>query len=327
MEISILILLVTNLIILKNNKKFFKLVGIFDYPIEKRKIHKSPISLSGGLILLLSFIISVILLTDQNSFSENILLIIFSISFYLIGYFDDKDNIKPLKKTILNIFLIVIYLLIYQKYILTDLRSIYFDKIIHFEYFGILFTVFCFITFLNALNMYDGINGQSGIYILFLFIYLFFLTEKEIFLLMIIPILFFLYMNFKNECFLGNSGVNFISFIILIFFIDNYKSGYFTSVDEILVVMILPGVEMIRLFFFRILKLKNPFYADNFHIHHLLLNFFNPKKVVLINSFLAISPIIFYKIFNYSYLLILCFLIIYFLLIFYLKFILDLNEK
>ena len=37
MEISILILLVTNLIILKNNKKFFKLVGIFDYPIEKRK--------------------------------------------------------------------------------------------------------------------------------------------------------------------------------------------------------------------------------------------------------------------------------------------------
>tara|TARA_B100000575_G_C23089336_1_gene627983 strand:+ start:552 stop:1490 length:939 start_codon:yes stop_codon:yes gene_type:complete len=311
---------------LRNNKKIFEFAGIFDYPIEKRKIHNNPISLSGGLIILLSFIISIILITNDKNLFENSLIIFFSISFYLIGYFDDKNNIKPLKKTILNIFLIILFLLLSKQFILSDLKSIYLNKTIQLENYGILFTMFCFITFLNALNMYDGINGQSGIYILFVIIYFFVLTQKEIFLLMTIPILFFLYMNFKNKCFLGNSGVTFVSFIILVFFIDNYKQGYFSSVEEILVIMILPGIEMIRLFFFRILKSKNPFYADNFHIHHLLLNYFNPLKVVTINSFLAISPIIFYKIFNYSYLVILCFLILYFFLIFYFKLIL-LNRK
>ena len=66
MVISILILLVINLIILKNNKKIFEFVGIFDYPLEKRKIHKDPISLSGGLIILISFIISLRLITGSS---------------------------------------------------------------------------------------------------------------------------------------------------------------------------------------------------------------------------------------------------------------------
>ena len=92
--------------------------------------------------------------------------------------------------------------------------------------------------------MYDGINGQSGIYILFLKIYLFYFTQNELFLLLTIPLLFFIYMNFQNKCFLGNSGVNFISFLILISFIDSYKLNYFKSVEEIIVLMILPGVEM-----------------------------------------------------------------------------------
>ena len=56
-------------------------------------------------------------------------------------------------------------------------------------------------------------------------------------------------MNFKNKCFLGNSGVNFISFLILIYFIDSYESNSFKSVEEIILLMILPGIEMIRLFF------------------------------------------------------------------------------
>ena len=258
MEIKLLILVILNFIILKNSEKFFKIVGIFDHPTEKRKIHKNPISLSGGLIILISYIISTILLMDKESIFKDFIIILFSILIFLIGYFDDKVNIKPLKKTFLNVFLIIIFLFLLDEYILTDLKSIYLQKEFFLGNYGILITIFCFVTFLNALNMYDGINGQSGIYIIFLKIYLFYLTQNELFLLLTIPLLFFIYMNFKNKCFLGNSGVNFISFLILIYFIDSYESNSLKSVEEIILLMILPGIEMIRLFFFRIINLKSP---------------------------------------------------------------------
>ena len=76
--------------------------------------------------------------------------------------------------------------------------------------------------------MYDGINGQSGIYLIFLFLYFFYLTGNLLFLCISISISFFLILNFKNKCFLGNSGVNFISFIIFVFVINLYKSDYIT---------------------------------------------------------------------------------------------------
>ncbi len=319
MEINLLILVIINLVIFKISKNFFKIAGIFDYPSEKRKIHKNPISLAGGLIVLISYIISIVLLTDKVSFFKDFLIILFSILFYLIGYFDDKFNIKPLKKTFLNIILIIIFLFTLDEYILTDLKSIYLQKNFFLENYGILITIFCYVTFLNALNMYDGINGQSGIYILFLKIYLFYFTQNELFLLLTIPLLFFIYMNFQNKCFLGNSGVNFISFLILISFIDSYKLNYFKSVEEIIVLMILPGIEMVRLFFFRILKSKSPFLADNNHLHHLLLIHLEAKKVVIITSSYAILPIILYHYFKFSYSVILIFFVLYFILIFLLS--------
>ncbi len=319
MEINLIVILIINLIILKIHKKIFKIIGIYDYPTEKRKIHNNPTSLAGGLIVLIGFIISVVLLLEQKNLFKDLLIISFSIIFYLIGYFDDKYNIKPLKKTILNVIAILFFLIVFDEYILSDLKSIYLQKIFFLENYSIIITIFCFITFLNALNMYDGINGQSGIYISFLLIYLYYLSENLLFLLLIISILSFLYLNFKNKCFLGNSGVNFISFIILIYFIENYKLNNLKSVEEIIVLMILPGIELIRLFFLRIIKLKSPFEADNFHLHHLLLNYLDAKKVVLITSFGAILPIILYRLFSFSYFVILIFFILYFSLIFFLK--------
>ena len=82
--------------------------------------------------------------------------------------------------------------------------------------------------------------------------------------------------------------------------------------------MILPGIEMIRLFF-RIINLKSPFLADNHHIHHLLLNYLDPKKIVLITSGYAILPIILFHYFDYSYLVIVLFFVLYFILIYMLS--------
>lgn len=325
MEISYIILIIINFIIFKTDTRFYKLVGIYDIPNEKRKIHKKPISLAGGLIILINFTFASFILDNEFTIKDNLLIVLFSILFYFVGYLDDKKNVKPAKKTLFNIILIIIFLFISDKFIIDNLKSFYFLDILYLGSYGMLFTIFCFIAFLNALNMYDGINGQSGIYLLFIFIYLLFLTNNVFFISLIFPIIIFLYLNFKNRCFLGNSGVNFISFIILVFIIHAYQSNFFKSIDEILVLMLLPGIEMMRLFFFRMINAKSPFNADKNHLHHLLLNFFSTKTVVLITSTASILPIVFFHFFNFSYWIIILFLAFYFFLLTFLH--LKINTK
>ena len=57
--------------------------------------------------------------------------------------------------------------------------------------------------------------------------------------------------------------------------------------------MCIPGLDMFRLFLFRIMKGQNPFKADNNHIHHILLEIFKDKTlsflVIFVTNFLIIS--------------------------------------
>lgn len=48
--------------------------------------------------------------------------------------------------------------------------------------------------------------------------------------------------------------------------------------------MMLPGVDMFRLFLYRIIRGRNPFSPDNEHIHHLLI-----KKMNYLQTFLTIQ--------------------------------------
>ena len=245
-------------------------------------------------------------------------IIFFSFIFYIIGFYDDKNNTSPSVRTLYNIISILLFIIICNEFKIVNLNSLYLN-LIKLEFFSLIFTIFCFIAFLNALNMYDGINGQSGIYLIFLFLYFFYLTGNLLFLCISISISFFLILNFKNKCFLGNSGVNFISFIIFVFVINLYKSDYITHIEEILILMFLPGVEMTRLFFFRLIQSKSPFKADKEHLHHFFLNKFDKNIVVFLTSLLAILPTIFFNLSDNKTLIFLIFLFLYSLTIIFFK--------
>ncbi len=54
--------------------------------------------------------------------------------------------------------------------------------------------------------------------------------------------------------------------------------------------MMLPGIDMLRLFLFRTIKGKNPFIGDSNHIHHLLVNKFgNIKTIIILNGIIVLS--------------------------------------
>ena len=54
--------------------------------------------------------------------------------------------------------------------------------------------------------------------------------------------------------------------------------------------MMVPGLDLIRLFFERIKKGKHPFSSDARHFHHLLLKKYNKNKTLLISLSLIIIP-------------------------------------
>lgn len=311
-----LFLISINILILIYHKVIFNFVGIYDIPDKKRKIHSGNISLSGGLILLVNFFL-IILFFNENffSFTEIYYLLMFSLIFFFIGFFDDKNNISPILRIIFNSFFISLFVILNNNFEVISLNSQIFEKKVYLNNLSLIFTIFCFLAFSNALNMYDGINGQSGLYLFFISLYFFYLTQNFIFLGICVSILSFLILNLKNKCFLGNSGVNFMSFVIFLLVINLYNFGFIIYVEEIFLIMFLPGIEMIRLFFFRIFKRKSPFAADNEHIHHLLLKIFNKNNVIIGTSILSILPLITFKIIDISSWIIFFSLILYFILI------------
>jgi UDP-GlcNAc:undecaprenyl-phosphate GlcNAc-1-phosphate transferase len=139
--------------------------------------------------------------------------------------------------------------------------------------------------------MFDGINLQSSLYSINIF---FFFILKGIFieisLVMILCLIFFSYLNFKNKCFLGNNGSLLIAFIISYLFIKSQSIENTFSADEIFLAMQLPGLDLFRLAIQRIYNKKHPFHADRNHIHHLLLKKFGYTKTLLILSCLITIP-------------------------------------
>ena len=165
------------------------------------------------------------------------------------------------------------------------------DKKILLGQFSIFITIFCYLLFINAFNMLDGINLSAGIYALLLSVFLYSYQNKIIFILLIITLLFFLIKNYQNKLFLGNNGSYLLGFILSYFFID-LNNTKIISVEEIFLAMIIPGLDMFRLYIQRIYNKKNPFKADLNHLHHILLKKFIYNKAIIYLLLILCGPVI-----------------------------------
>ena len=56
--------------------------------------------------------------------------------------------------------------------------------------------------------------------------------------------------------------------------------------------MLIPGLDLIRLFLLRIFNKKNPLNSDRNHLHHILIAKYSLEKTILIILFLISFPII-----------------------------------
>jgi UDP-GlcNAc:undecaprenyl-phosphate GlcNAc-1-phosphate transferase len=304
-EIMIILIIILNIFIYLFHEKLIKILNVYDLPNIKRKKHNKKTSLLGGLIILINcyFIFFIDKFFFNNLFTNfNINSFIIGCSLiFLLGLYDDKYDVNANLKFVLQILIISLIILIDDNLIVNTLNISSNNSTLGLGKASFIFSVICIVIFINALNMYDGINLQVGIYSVGIFFALIFYSIEHLFLIsLIISLLVFLYLNHKSKVFLGDNGSNLLGFIIsflIIYTANNYESSNL-SIENIFILMMLPGLELIRLFVLRLKKRKHPFSADRNHIHHLIIDREGYLKSILITKFYFISPIILMIIFE-----------------------------
>ena len=97
-------------------------------------------------------------------------------------------------------------------------------------------------------------------------------------------------------------------------YLSQYQSNL--TVNSIFLIMILPGIDMLRVFIKRILNKKLPFAPDKNHIQHILIKSLPYKTSLSIILFLSFFPILAYEILKVNFFVVISiFFIIYFWLI------------
>lgn len=277
--------------------KFSKLESfsfILDKPDKKRKFHKKSTPLIGGIILFFNFIFYNFFF---NQVFESEFFILISL-FFCLGLLDDIFNINAFLKLFTSILILYFFVDFFQ------LEQIYFNTlgIISLdEKFSIFFSILAILLFINSSNMIDGINGLSLSYFIFICFILILTNQNQdpnFFFFLIINLLVLFFLNLKEKLFLGDAGIYFICIIFGQIIMSNHKVGIdtqqfynFLFAENIFLIMIFPGLDMLRLFIVRIAKMRSPFSPDRNHLHHLLLNKFKKNKALLIYFCLLVAPL------------------------------------
>ena len=117
-------------------KPISRFYNLYDYPDFKRKLHKAPVPLLGGLFLQINLFVIFFSnfflekLSDQNFllFSKSLALFIFTFLFYLLGFVDDKYRVRANIKLLLMIFLLILFLIFDHSFLLNNLIFTFYDK-------------------------------------------------------------------------------------------------------------------------------------------------------------------------------------------------------
>ncbi|MDC3142125.1 undecaprenyl/decaprenyl-phosphate alpha-N-acetylglucosaminyl 1-phosphate transferase [Prochlorococcus sp. AH-716-I17] len=273
--------------------KLGKIFNIYDYP-DKRKEHQKPIIRIGGLGIVLSFYLSIFLLSKISiiffnfdlvgNFSKSILILPFLI--FLIGFVDDIYSISPFLRLIFQILISICAWFAGIRIEAIDISFLNYEPIIIFRFISLMVTILWLSGMTNAINWVDGSNGVAGgisfISLISISIMSYFYGNNEITLLAITlagSSLGFLKFNLKpNKIIMGDSGSNFLGFNLAL--LSLIGTSRVLTVNDInfelfniftFLIFFIPIFDMVRILFLRILDGASPFLPDKRHLHHFLL--------------------------------------------------------
>lgn len=268
-------------------KKLASFLGIVDDPeTAKRKIHKQPIPLLGGLAIFLGFWLVILIvrlfgLVNFIKIPDFYLLIIFLSSFFIVigGFFDDKYNLKPWQQIIwplLAAFLTVsggIYITFITNPIGgSDNEIIYLSAVV-----GIIISFLWLMGMMYTTKFLDGLDGLvAGVGAIAAIVIFLLSLDWDVFMsatgamaLIFAAILFgFWWHNrYPAKIFLGEGGSILIGYILGVLSII---SG--SKITTTLLVLGIPVLDVLWVIIWRLWRKESPFsHADQKHLHYQLL--------------------------------------------------------
>jgi UDP-GlcNAc:undecaprenyl-phosphate GlcNAc-1-phosphate transferase len=288
-----------------------KKLGLVDVPDKKLKNHKNNIPVIGGIL----FAIITILILGFSIYAKNILFIkilLLSLTCSIVGIIDDIYKIKANSKFLFTTLILLIFLTIFPELRIKNIifSDNFFIKNLNFEsqlILSIAVTILCYQLLIHSFNMADGHDGIASLMAITWLAYIYFAKTNFQFLVPIMTaLLLFIYFNLKSKIFLGDSGNYFLSTLVGSLIILNNNTYDNFLAEEIFILLMLPGIDMLRLFLTRIKNKQNPLIGDRRHLHHFLFKRLNKRKTIFVYFLLFITPIFFLysKILSENYIII-----------------------
>ena len=262
-------------------------INAMDIPNE-RKVHKHPMPRLGGLAIYLSFLICYMFFGVITT--EMLSIVIASFVIILFGIIDDINPMKARYKLIGQ--LIAAGIIVFYGNII--LKEVYlFDYYISFGGLSPYLTIFFIIACINAINLIDGLDGlASGISTIYFstIAVIALMTNRiggldiTISILMAGATLGFLVFNFPPaKIFMGDTGSQFLGFIIAIISLLGFKNVTFNSLVVPIIILAIPIFDTLFAILRRFLKGESIGTPDKEHFHHQLLKMkFSTRITVLI---------------------------------------------
>ena len=295
-------------------------MNLVDNPSE-RKTHSHPVPLIGGIAIILASGMALIIYPEFWIYiGQYNALVVGSLLLLLIGVIDDKMDVRPILRLIIQI---AIAHFVFDSGIRID--SMYgvfgvYELPVIAQYF---LTMLVIVGTINAFNLMDGIDGlAAGLAIIGLlaYSYIAILAHKEflvvLFVSLIGALIAFLRYNLskKNKIFMGDAGSLVLGFILVvsgIILLQSTKgtSNISVSLAVVISVLALPVADSLRVYRKRIKQGYSPFRADRTHLHHMVL-FLGVKHKVACALILFLSlgiiglSIVFGSTFNITFIII-----------------------
>ena len=291
-SLGLIVFALSFLLIFIIDKVFFN-KNIVDQ-INNRSSHSAVATRSGGIAIFITiFILSFVnYLAGSTLFDYSILIPLGLL--VAIGLYDDVYNIDFKLKFIFQI--IAAKMIIDNGLIIDNFHGIIgiyeVNRII-----AQIITIFVIVAIINAINFIDGIDGLAiSVVSLFMILFEFMAASttpfNNITMIIIVSFIPLYYFNFrdKDKVFLGDSGSLFLGCLVSIYVLYSLSNDYIikdtydlNKLIFVLSILPYPIIDIIRIFFKRIIERKSPYIADKNHIHHRLLSIFKSHGIVVIS--------------------------------------------
>ncbi len=263
---------------------------VMDVPDGIRKRHEKPMPLIGGLAITLPMLgMGLFLSMTEGDSGFYLRLSISIIVAFLIGFADDRHDLSPALRLFLSFALCLGIFSGDSKLIIGILHSSYDHYSLGLKSWAWPFTLIATVGFVYAFNMTDGMDGlaigQGLIWTVLLLLTN--LGELDWYLITLASVLAVTFwFNMTKKLFLGDSGAYALSIIFGLMIIYTYNHTPNLKADKIVVWLLIPVLDCLRLILMRISKRASPLTPDNNHLHHYLATLM--PRVFVVPSILAV---------------------------------------